>query len=108
MLMGTGPLPGIVARVAVQTNFFAVAQAKSLTLSATKCHTSRSPGAVACPGPTSFSPTIVMTSSDSSTWVSRSRACAVRTSCGFWRTPVPLTIHPAGTSIFTSKRPKLL
>ena len=36
-------------------------------MSATKCHTSRSPGAVAWPGPTSSSPTIVITSSDSST-----------------------------------------
>ena len=46
MWIGTGPLPGIVARVARQTNFFAVAHAKSFTMSATKCQTRRSPGAV--------------------------------------------------------------
>ncbi len=59
MLIGTGPLPGIVARVASHTSFFAVTHAKSFTVSATKCHTSRSPGAVACPGPTSFGSTIM-------------------------------------------------
>ena len=31
MWMGTGPLPGIVARVAFQTYFFDVAHAKSFT-----------------------------------------------------------------------------
>ena len=48
------------------------------------------------PGPTSSSPTMVMTSSDSSTVASRSRAVAVSTSSGFCSTPVPLTIQPAG------------
>jgi hypothetical protein len=67
MFTGTRDFPGIVARVAVQLNFFAVAQAKSFTLSATKCQTSRVPTAVACPAPTSLVPTIVRTSSDSST-----------------------------------------
>ena len=41
-----GPLPGTVARVDCQTNFLAVAQAKSFTVSATKCQTRRAPGAV--------------------------------------------------------------
>ena len=53
MLTGIGPLPGIVARVASQTNWFEVAQAKSPAVSATKCQTSRSPAAVATPGPRS-------------------------------------------------------
>ncbi len=51
MLMGTGPLPGMVARLASHTNWLDVAHAKSPTVSATKCHCSRSPAAVALPGP---------------------------------------------------------
>src|SRR5688572_31915754 len=87
--MGTGPLVGIVARVAVHTNFFAVAHAKSFTWSATRCHVSQSPAAVATPGPTSLSPTIVVIESEPSTFDKRSRAVAVRTSLGFCNTPVP-------------------
>ena len=51
MWIGTGPLPGIVARVACQTKFFAVAHAKSFTMSATKCQTRRSPGGGRLSGP---------------------------------------------------------
>ena len=60
MWIGIGPLPGIVARVACQTNFFAVAHAKSFTVSATKCQTSRSPARGRLPGPTSSGPTMVV------------------------------------------------
>ena len=44
MWIGIGPLPGIVARVAFQVYLRAVAHAKSFTMSATRCHTRRSPG----------------------------------------------------------------
>ena len=100
MLIGTGPCPGSSRASRATRNFFAVAQAKSFTVSATKCQTSRSPGGASPgPGPTSSAPTIVITSSDSSTCVSRSRAVGVSTSCGFCSTPVPLTIQPPGTSM---------
>ena len=58
--------------------------------------------------PTSSAPTIVIVSSELRTRPSRSRAAAVRTCSGFCRTPVLLTTQPAGTSMLTSKRPKLL
>ena len=91
MWIGTGPLPGIVARVACHTNFRAVAQAKSFTVSATKCHTSRPsalPRAVACPGP-------ISSGADDrrdrrrarAPSRSRSRAVGVSTSSGFCSTP---------------------
>jgi hypothetical protein len=49
-----------------------------------------------------------VTSSDPVTFASCARALAVSTSAGFCSTPVPLTIQPLGTVIFTSKRPKSL
>src|SRR5439155_448920 len=66
MLNGTGPLPGIVARDASQTNWFEVAQAKSPTVSAAKCQTSRPfvPIAVDFPGPRSAAVTILRVESD--------------------------------------------
>src|SRR2546426_9363649 len=81
MLNGTGPLPGIVARDASQTNWFEVAQAKSPTVSAAKCQTSRpfAPVAVDFPGPRSAAVTILRVESDSRTWEKRSRAVGVRT-----------------------------
>mgnify|MGYP003347333781 CR=1 FL=1 len=60
------------------------------------------------PAPASSAPTIVVTSSDAVTFASCARALAVSTSAGFCSTPVPLTIHPPGTGICTSKRPKSL
>src|SRR6266496_3122949 len=105
MLNGTGPLPDIVARDASQTNWFEVAQAKSPTVSAAKCQTSRpfAPIAVDFPGPRSAAVTILRVESDSRTCDKRSRAVGVRTSAGFWSTPVAPTIQPAGTLMLTSK-----
>ena len=111
MWTGITPFVGMVARVACHTYCLAVAQAKSFTVSAWKRHTSRPlafPIAVARPGPISSGPTMVVTASDCVTLASRSRAAAVSTCSGFCSTPVPLTIQPAGTSMFTSNVPKLL
>ncbi len=111
MWMGTTPFPGIVARVASHTYFFAVAHAKSFTVSAWNFQVRRPlgpPASVAWPGPTSPGPTIIVTSSDCSACCNRSRAVGVSTSAGFCSTPVPLTIQPAGTVMFTSNVPKLL
>ena len=47
--------------------------------------------------------TILTAESESSTCDNLSRAVGVRTSVGFWRTPVAPTIQPAGTSMLTSK-----
>ena len=110
MWMGTVPFEGIVARVACHTNCLAVAHAKSFTVSAWKRQVSRPLplSAVERPGPVSSGPTMVVMSSLWVTVASCARALAVSTSLGFCSTPVPLTIHPAGTSMFTSKVPKLL
>src|SRR5205085_6274306 len=110
MLNGTRPRVGMVALDASQTNWFDVAQAKSPTVSATKRQTNLPfvPGAVDLPGPRSAGVTILRVESDSTACGNRSRAVGVRTSLGFWRTPVAPTIQPAGTSMLTSKWPKLL
>ena len=74
MCTGTTPLPGMVARVVCQTNFLAVAHAKSFTVSAWNFHVSRPeapPIAVACPGPISSGPTIVVFASLDSACASR-------------------------------------
>ena len=47
LLVSDRPDWPLTERVAFHVNFFAVAQAKSFTMSAAKCHTRRSPAAVA-------------------------------------------------------------
>src|SRR5207253_3407025 len=105
---GTGPRPGMLARVASQRYDLLVAHAKSPAVSATKRQTSRSPAAVARPAPISLRPTIERVASDSSTCDNRSRVVVLNTASGFCSTPVAPTIQPAGTSRLTSQRPKLL
>ena len=112
MWTGTAPFPGIVARVACHTNFFAVAHAKSFTRVGDEVPdepvASRVARAVAWPGPTSSGPTIVVMR----VGVEHAREPLARVRrehlLRVLQQPVPLTIQPAGTSSRTSKRPKLL